>query len=379
MKVAQIGRRLAEHVCNNAKLVETLGSIDPERVEAAALVHDLGHPPFGHTAEKELDRLITAAQVPDGFEGNAQAFRIVTRLAIRDESDNGLNLTRATLNATLKYPWTRRTNGLRNEKWGVYSTEEQEFDWVKEPFAKELFDLPPDKRSAEAEIMDWADDIAYAVHDMEDFYRAGLIPMHQLAIDEGEVDRFFDTSLNRLKGKTEYDADDLKKAFRTVVSSFVLGGEPYQGTQRHRAALRSFTSSLIGQYITAIAFDITTDSDWKARRDPTAEIQVEMLKQLTWNYVIQDPALETQQYGQRRVVRELFEMYKDTVMEGASGPNRGILSRNQQETLDRTRNDRERISVVGDIIASMTEQQALQLHQRLTGVSPGSVLDALSP
>lgn len=122
----------------------------------------------------------------------------------------------------MKYPWTRRTNGHRNEKWGVYSTEEQQFDWVKEPFEEEPFNLPPDKRSAEAEIMDWADDIAYAVHDMEDFYRAGLIPLHQLAIDEGEVDRFLDTSLDRLQGKTEHGADALKEAFRQVVSSFVL-------------------------------------------------------------------------------------------------------------------------------------------------------------
>ena len=262
----------------------------------------------------------------------------------------------------------------------MYSTEEQQFDWVKNPFEEEPYNLPTDKKSAEAEIMDWADDIAYAVHDMEDFYRAGLIPLHQLAIDEGEVDRFFDTSLDRLQGKTEHGTDDLMEAFRTVVSSFVLGGEPYEGTQRHRAALRSFTSTLIGQYVTAMDFDTSAGgSEWIARRDPIAEMQVQILKQLTWNYVIQDPALETQQYGQRRVIKELFEIYRDTVMEGASGPNNGILSKNQQETLDRTSGDRERIRVVGDIIASMTEQQALQLHQRLTGVSPGSVVDALAP
>jgi dGTPase len=94
-----------------------LGGIDPERVEAAALAHDLGHPPFGHIAEKELDRLIVGVGADDGFESNAQAFRIVTKLAVRKEEFPGLNLTRATLDAVLKYPWLRESSGPKHSKW----------------------------------------------------------------------------------------------------------------------------------------------------------------------------------------------------------------------------------------------------------------------
>jgi dGTPase len=153
LEVAQIGRRLAEDLCKDEDLVEALGGIDPERVEAAALAHDLGHPPFGHIAEKVLDGLIVSRGVEDGFESNAQAFRIATKLAVRKEEFPGLNLTRATLNAVLKYPWLRENSGPKHDKWSVYSTEDQEFSWVKEPYSLK------NDRSPEAELMDWADDI----------------------------------------------------------------------------------------------------------------------------------------------------------------------------------------------------------------------------
>jgi len=102
LEVAQIGRRLAEKiVVEDRELADALGEIDPEVVEAAALAHDLGHPPFGHITERLLDKLVVDEGDPDGYEGNAQSFRIITKLAIRRENQIGLNLTRATLNAVL--------------------------------------------------------------------------------------------------------------------------------------------------------------------------------------------------------------------------------------------------------------------------------------
>src|SRR5207249_8576918 len=105
-------------------LADALGGLSPDVVEAAALAHDLGHPPFGHIAEKELDKLVRERGVSDGFEGNAQSFRVVTALAVRSMESDGLNLTRATLNGVLKYPWFRETSGTKKErKWGAYHTE----------------------------------------------------------------------------------------------------------------------------------------------------------------------------------------------------------------------------------------------------------------
>lgn len=113
-KVAQVGRRLAENVLAKQKDVAEAVGVHPEVVEAACLAHDLGHPPFGHAAETVLDGLVqkpdTDGKVKgdtDGFEGNAQSFRILTKLAVRYDEQLGLDLTRATLAATLKYPWLR--------------------------------------------------------------------------------------------------------------------------------------------------------------------------------------------------------------------------------------------------------------------------------
>jgi dGTPase len=111
LQVSQVARRLAERLIRKDKsLTLRVGGIDPDVAQAAGLAHDLGHPPFGHVAEDELDHLVSEVHaVPDGFEGNAQSFRIVNALAHRAPPPHppGLNLTPATLNAILKYPWFR--------------------------------------------------------------------------------------------------------------------------------------------------------------------------------------------------------------------------------------------------------------------------------
>ena len=165
LKVAQVGRRLAERRQDQQpKECEFLG-VDPEVVEAACLAHDLGHPPFGHLGEQVLNALVFPIEDAeptgdeDGFEGNAQSFRILTKLSVRfatrdDRPIDGLDLTRATLAACLKYPWTRDLkDAQRKMKWGVYRTEIVDFEWARDGCAGE-------KKTAEAELMDWADDIA---------------------------------------------------------------------------------------------------------------------------------------------------------------------------------------------------------------------------
>jgi len=154
LKVAQIGRGVAEQVLYDAKdkgLAEALGGLSLDVVESAALAHDLGHPPFGHIAEHQLDELVKKHGDTDGFEGNAQSFRIVTKLAVRSKESSGLNLTRATLNGLLKYPWFRGTGGTKHErKWGAYHAEEEDFKWVREGMRGD------ERKSVEAELMDWA-------------------------------------------------------------------------------------------------------------------------------------------------------------------------------------------------------------------------------
>ena len=128
--MAQVGRRLAQRLLKTEHdKAECIGGIDPDVVEAACVAHDLGHPPFGHVGEQEFRKQVEATPNPvwDGFEGNAQSFRIVTKLALRSPRVPGLNLTRATLNAMLKYPWNRESQGRKAEKYGVYHSEELDF------------------------------------------------------------------------------------------------------------------------------------------------------------------------------------------------------------------------------------------------------------
>jgi dGTPase len=151
LEVAQVGRRLTEKFIKNQNSLSKKLHLDPDVVESACMAHDLGHPPFGHIAETLLDDLITKKKFPDGFEGNAQSFRIVNKLAFRSQEVGGLNLTRATLNALLKYPWVRDATKERNKKWSVYSTETAEFE-----FARKLSPPGTDRKCPEAEIMEGA-------------------------------------------------------------------------------------------------------------------------------------------------------------------------------------------------------------------------------
>src|SRR5690606_27172400 len=110
VKVTAVARAIAISLRHEdqrrATLVEQLGGCDPVVVQGAASAHDLGHPPFGHLGEQTLDRLARERfGLDEGFEGNAQTFRILTRLDERDRPGAGLNLTAAVRAAVLKYPW----------------------------------------------------------------------------------------------------------------------------------------------------------------------------------------------------------------------------------------------------------------------------------
>ena len=142
LECSQVGRELGA----------ALGC-DPDLVDTACLAHDLGHPPFGHNGETALD---VAAQACRRFEGNAQSFRLLTRLEVKLEGA-GLNLTRAALDAATKYPWSKD----ERKKYGVYDDDREAFAWVRKGIAGQ-------RRCLESQVMDWSDDVAYSVHDLED-------------------------------------------------------------------------------------------------------------------------------------------------------------------------------------------------------------------
>jgi dGTPase len=378
LQVSQVGRRLAEKlVAKQPELAKHYG-IEVDAVEAACLAHDLGHPPFGHLAESALNRL--AGDAIEGFEGNAQSFRILTELAFRSDEYSGLNLTYQTLRGVLKYPWTYRNRPDNNRnKWGAYSTELGAFNHAT------LNSLGgPVPRTPEAEIMDWADDLTYAIHDVEDFYRAGLIPLHLLRPPQkgtapvAERDVFLAyvwskrDSISELDGSTENDLTEYLS--EPIFAYFKLQG-PYQGSRDDRARLRWFTGSLVGRYINGLTLAEPGGTSTVVRKDGY-EKEIAVLKQLTWRYVIEAPGLAVQQHAQRQMIRYLFNAF---LHETNRTPSRLIPPYYRERLADVVREHGPATvanrRVVVDLIAGMTESQAYALYHRLNGVVSGSALD----
>jgi dGTPase len=332
LQVAQVGRALAEKLHKHSpKQAKVLG-LDPDVVEAACLAHDLGHPPFGHVAEEALSRCM--GEEAEGFEGNAQSLRIVSQLAFRSQVYMGLNLTRGTLRAILKYPWTY---GKRPQeypkKWGAYQSE-------IEPFEHATGDAKggPVPRSPESRLMEWADDLTYSVHDVEDFYRAGLIPLHLLrpkvdgkGSDDPERERFLKyvwARKDRISELRQVTEQELDNTFRQLMTAYFRIEGAYDGTRDQRARLRTFTSSLVNRYINGVSLD-EREGETNLKIDELKSKELAILKQLTWCHVIERPGLAVQQHAQKRLIDFLFDVFQNEVKRSPSN----LLPRYYQERL----------------------------------------------
>jgi dGTPase len=373
--VAQIARRLAAKL-KRSKFGRKVGTIDPEVVEAAALAHDLGHPPFGHIAEQELDRLVQLYGSAEGYEGNAQSFRILTRLAAHATGDPGLNLTRATLNAVLKYPWPRdlsNPNGKKHKKYGYYQTEEDYFLFARRGYTD-------DRQSPEAAIMDVADGIAYSVHDLDDFFRAGLVPLSLLRFSASEFESFLQAW--KTDPKSDISAADISAReadFRSLLQ-FWPTEDQYTGKYEQREILRWTTSKLINRFVKSVRLTLPDAEGHTVHIARNAEVEMAFLQRLVKRYVINNPRLATQQAGQRRVVRTLFAMYFQAIRKGDSKIVPPAFSKTIADIRDikvrKERNDAE-ARAAADIVASFSDGQANVLFRRLSGITPGSVSDLL--
>src|ERR1039457_744624 len=224
LECAQIGREFGA----------VLGC-DPDLVDAACLAHDLGHPPFGHNGEQAL-----AAIAADcgGFEGNAQSFRLLTRLEAKVPGA-GLNLTRATLDATLKSPW-RPDPG--EDKYGVYAADARAFGWVRAG-------APVGRLCLEAQVMDWADDVAYSVHDLEDGLHSGMITLPALR-DAAQRRVVAELTQASYCAPGSVTVDGLGGIFGDLLGLPSWPAE-FDGGPRSLAALKHLTSELISRFCDA--------------------------------------------------------------------------------------------------------------------------------
>lgn len=377
LKVAQVARRLAERLVEEQpEVAQKIGGIDPDVVEAAALAHDLGHPPFGHTAEEELDFCARKAGLTDGFEGNAQSFRILTRLAIHRIDYYGLNLTRATLNAVLKYPWLRSpdSNTKRHRKYSIYNLDREAFN-----FARSESD---DSQTIEASIMDFADDITYSVHDLEDFYLAGLIPLELLATDEDELDRFINdwlrASPNNPVAKVVRANPHRFQNFLDV--TYNLRGQYPPGSFEQKAQIKRISSQLIQNYVQSVQLSTKYGDRGYLNYNRNREEELKFLQRIVWSYVISNPRLATQRYGQKRIIKTLFEIYLQAIRDRDLSFIPARFVREFLEIEDNLSNseqlNQEQTRMAVDIVAGLSEAEAVIQYRRLIGISQGSFLDS---
>jgi dGTPase len=439
LKVAQVARAIAERLNADpdlTSLLDKLGGCDVDVVEAAALAHDLGHPPFGHLGEEILDRIARHRfNLPDGFEGNAQSFRIVTTTDPRGPRGVGLDLTAAVRAAVLKYPWTRLryprphpsamavpprgasespdAPGAGSAKFSAYVTELPDLQQARAAFAGRV---EPWQQTIEASVMDTADDIAYAIHDLDDFHRVGVLQHATVAAefaqwqahaaDLADADltveqrlpgRALEALRRRLHRRDSWAVDDdaFAEAVAKVKVELVDGllAVPFDGSVTAEQALARFagrwTARLVGgvmvtaQPTTRSGHVLLATRQWH---------EVQVLKFVHRHFVLLRPDLALQQRGQARLLTSLveeLEQWTGDRQQSGQLPRRlhdlVELADKQYHTLADTDPDLlagatgetptgpdavaslARRRAVLDFVASLTDSQAVALLDALTG------------
>jgi dGTPase len=341
LECAQVGRELGA----------ALGA-DPDLMESACLAHDLGHPPFGHNGEEALAKF---AKSIGGFEGNAQSFRLLTRIEAKTVDSEGLsvglNLTRATLDAATKYPWSSLENP---KKYGVYEDDQEIFNWVREG-------APLEKTCMEAQIMDWSDDVAYSVHDLEDALVTGQIDIAHLRRDLPQL---------HATAVQDYLSDMSEKEAEEAINSLMnlsCWPKEFDRSHRHLARLKDLTSQLIGRF--ALAAEQETrehfgDGDLTRYAAnllvPRAQrVEVALLKSMAGYYIIRAEKSQERYAKQQEVIIDLVEAVRESAPE--------TLESFFLQEWQRASTEEEKMRVVIDQVSSLTDVGAYALHQQLLG------------
>ena len=272
------------------------------------------------------------------------------------ESAPGLNLTRQTLDGILKYPWAHKENPDHPDKWGHYVEEEKVFKWVREARVTR-------QRSLIAEIMDWADDLTFAVHDLLDFFCAGRIPIERCkSANSQELKRIQDGMFVR-KPTWEAQRNQYETALDGILDQFPFDSDArFTDTKEDREELFKFATILIRDGVNALR--VRPEASSRAVEiDPKQECRIEVLKQFTWEYVILDHDLAAPQQGQRKAVRTVFER----LIEAAKNKDTHLFPPRYRDRIREADSEGMRVRTVADSISGMTEREIVRFYSRLQG------------
>ncbi len=360
IEVAQVGRSLCNRLNATSEHLRADFFIDSDLVEAACLAHDLGHPPFGHTGERTLDSCMAAY---GGFEGNAQTLRILTEILYGPTF--GMNPTRGLLDGVLKYkslwdefPQPPANHFLYSEQaeWADYALGGEEWRAAIPPGPdREAF------RSIECQIMDWADDTAYSLHDIADGFNAGFITIEKI---------------ERWAARQELNADDEASL------------QDLYGAMR-KQRIEAFVGRKIGQFISSAQLERSTDVSlvggetnryaFRLAIDPQVRDESELFKRISLDLVFRSQQLQQLERKSDYILRRLFQVFAETyVIPDSPGPSHFHLCSPEQEDLFFSApNEQERARLACDFLASLTDGQASQTYRRLFDADFGSIMDAV--
>ncbi|WP_411708076.1 deoxyguanosinetriphosphate triphosphohydrolase [Corynebacterium sp. LaCa117] len=357
------------HSLEVGQIARSIGAglgLDPDLCDMAGLTHDIGHPPYGHNGENALNEVAL-----NGFEGNAQTLRILTRLepkVIVDDASGvpqsfGLNLTRAALDGACKYPWTKTNpDGSTNRKYGAYDEDAGLLEWLREGHSD-------NRKCIEAQVMDWSDDIAYSVHDVEDGIISRRISLNVLW-DLVELAQLAEKGAKAFGGT----ADELLEAADSLRNLSVINAVgDFDYSLRDYANLKKMTSELVGRYVGATV-GATSEANAELIASNTlgrmhgdlvvpkqAEAEVKLLKTIAVLYVMDEPAHLARQDRQRE---RIYRVY-DYLVAGAPGS----LDATFRLWWEQAETDAARDRAIIDQIASMTESRLERLARRSAELS----------
>jgi dGTPase len=434
IKATAVARAIAVRLLRTQDhdLLTGLGGLDHVVVQAAATAHDLGHPPFGHLGERVLDRLARERfGLEDGFEGNAQTFRVLTELEVLGPGGQGLNLTAATRAAVLKYPWAcavypdphpkdwpipprgaGHSHGAGAAKFSAYIIDLPEMLDTLAAFPK----VPAGRQTLECSVMDLADDIAYSLHDVDDFHRSGVLQFSPVSgefrswengrasfadLDGTELVRARrqpGAGLERLRRRLKtgdgwiFDEDMFANAVQTVSEEFVddVLATPYDGSMAADRAISGFTSRWIEHLI-----DSVSPNPHPAVRsgyvsmDSRAWHEVSVLKFVNQYFILERPDLAMFQRGQEQTVEHLvlaFDNWLSDRIDASRAPRRlldlvnaatnayQIMAKEHPEWLNGKLSDAELARMgrgrgIIDFVSSLTDAQTVAFGARLSGAS----------
>ena len=383
IEAAQIARAIAHNLCEEHH--ELKRCVTPELAEAVALAHDIGHPPFGHAGEKTLDACMKEVSRNAGFDGkeclrfeaNAQTFHILVAAEPKSPSYPGLNLTRATLTGVMKYPFERDDDA---DKF-IFASDLPVAQWTLD-CGEGLTKARPGglharpKTSIVCQVMDWADDCAYSVHDVEDALQARFL--HPGDFDQARFirrvfERYEETRVEEDVPKLgiEETKERLMDLKRRIMTSEGGGDERAQ----RKAALRDILEELIvAVSLEPLEGSRRADFSWRLEVDLESRILAALCKAVIWEAVITDPHVAAVNTKGREILRDLFHLFFEEVLEKRSVvlfPRyyRPIVEEGMNRGLDET------ARVVCNYLALMTDMDALRLHALLRGSKPSSVFD----